>query len=258
MRAARAVVGVVGELAITAGAVLLLFVVWQLGIVGITANRAQAATVDSLERQFAGSQPTPSPTTSSAATTPAPTATGHNATSAPSPNPTSTATTPPQPPSGDAFAIVRIPRLGAGWAKPVYQGVGANVLAEGIGHYPDTQLPGGVGNVGLAGHRAGHGNPLIDIDTIRPGDAIVVETTDSYSVYRAERSEIVPPNDVQVLAPVPEQPGATPTEAWLTLTSCEPKYGSTNRFIVFAKLDRTVPRDQGPPTDALARPGGNG
>ena len=164
----------------------------------------------------------------------------------------------PGPPSGDAFAILRIPRLGAGWAKPVYQGVAASVLVEGIGHYPDTQPPGEVGNVGLAGHRAGHGNPLIDIDTVRPGDAIVVETTAAYSVYRAVRSEIVPPTDVKVLLPVPEKPGAVATEAWLTLTSCEPKYGSTNRFIVFAKLDRTIPRDQGPPTDALARPGEKG
>lgn len=256
MRALRAVVGVVGELAITAGAVLLLFVVWQLGVVGITANRAQAATVDSLERQFAGTQPTqptqpPQQQPGTNSTTPAPTAT-----TPPAPNPNSTK--PPQPPSGDAFAILRIPRLGSDWAKPVYQGVGASVLAEGIGHYPDTQLPGEVGNVGLAGHRAGHGNPLIDVDTIRPGDAIVVETTEAYSVYRAVRSEIVPPTDVQVLAPVPEQPGADPTEAWVTLTSCEPKYGSTNRFIVFAKLDRTIPRDQGPPTDALARPGEKG
>jgi sortase A len=251
VRAIRAVVGVVGELAITAGAVLLLFVVWQLGVVGITANRAQAATVDSLERQFAGAQPTQPTQPSATDSTPGP-----GATTAPAPNPTSTKG--PQPPSGDAFAILRIPRLGSGWAKPVYQGVGAGVLTEGIGHYTDTQLSGEVGNVGLAGHRAGHGNPLIDIDTIRPGDAIVVETATAYAVYRAVRSEIVPPTDVQVLAPVPEQPGADPTEAWLTLTSCEPKYGSTNRFVVFAKLDRTVPRDQGPPTDALARPGGDG
>jgi sortase A len=258
VRATRAVIGVVGELAITAGAVLLLFVVWQLGIVGITANRAQAATVDSLERRFAGPQPTPPATSSTTPNNPAPTTPAPTATSAPPPNPTPTATRSPQPPSGDAFAILRIPRLGSGWAKPVYQGVGANVLAEGIGHYPDTSLPGEVGNVGLAGHRAGHGNPLIDIDTIRPGDAIVVETTEAYSVYRAVRSEIVPPTDVQVLAPVPEQPGAVATEAWLTLTSCEPKYGSTNRFIVFARLDRSVPRDQGPPTDALASPRGNG
>ena len=171
VRGVRAVVGVVGELAITAGRLLLLFVVWQLGVVGITANRAQAATVDSLERQFAGTRadradhadhglrPDRAPPRA-----------------APQPHLDDTRS---QPPAGDAFAILRIPRLGAGWAKPVYQGVGADVLAEGIGHYPDTQLPGQVGNVGLAGHRAGHGNPLIDIDTIRPGDAIVVETADA-------------------------------------------------------------------------------
>ncbi|MFI5073713.1 MAG: class E sortase [Actinomycetales bacterium] len=239
MRVVRAVVGTVGELAITAGVLLLLFVVWELGVVGFTTNRAQAATVDTLERQFA--QPTPTaPSTSS-----------------PTASPT-TPTTVPVPPPGDAYAILRIPRLGAAWAKPVYQGVGLDVLAKGIGHYPDTQLPGQVGNAAFAGHRAGHGNPLIDIDTIRPGDAIVVETADTYVIYRADRSEIVPPTDVKVLAPVPDQPGVAPTEAWLTLTSCEPKYGSTNRFIVFAKLDRSVPRAQGLPADVLAPPGGNG
>ncbi|HEY8305258.1 MAG TPA: class E sortase [Lapillicoccus sp.] len=239
MRVVRGVVGTVGELAITAGVLLLLFVVWELGVVGFTTNRAQAATVDTLERQFA--QPTPTaPSTSS-----------------PTASPT-TPTTVPVPPPGDAYAILRIPRLGAAWAKPVYQGVGLDVLAKGIGHYPDTQLPGQVGNAAFAGHRAGHGNPLIDIDTIRPGDAIVVETADTYVIYRADRSEIVPPTDVKVLAPVPDQPGVAPTEAWLTLTSCEPKYGSTNRFIVFAKLDRSVPRAQGLPADVLAPPGGNG
>jgi sortase A len=239
VRVVRGVVGTVGELAITAGVLLLLFVVWELGVVGFTTNRAQAATVDTLERQFA--QPTPTaPSTSS-----------------PTASPT-TPTTVPVPPPGDAYAILRIPRLGAAWAKPVYQGVGLDVLAKGIGHYPDTQLPGQVGNAAFAGHRAGHGNPLIDIDTIRPGDAIVVETADTYVIYRADRSEIVPPTDVKVLAPVPDQPGVAPTEAWLTLTSCEPKYGSTNRFIVFAKLDHSVPRAQGLPADVLAPPGGNG
>jgi sortase A len=242
VRVVRGVVGVVGELAITAGVLLLLFVVWELGFVAVTTNRAQAATVESLESQFAQATPPTTPTDSPSGTTTTPTTT-------PSP--------PPAPP-GDVFAILRIPRLGAAWAKPVYQGVGVDVLAKGIGHYPDTQLPGQVGNAAFAGHRAGHGNPLIDIDTIRPGDAIVVETAAAYVVYRAVRSEIVPPTDVNVLAPVPEQPGVAPTEAWLTLTSCEPKYGSTNRFIVFAKLDRSVPRDQGPPADALAPPGGTG
>ncbi|HEY6741589.1 MAG TPA: class E sortase [Lapillicoccus sp.] len=177
MRVARTVLGVGGELAMTAGVLLLLFVVWELGVVGVTANRAQAATVETLERRFAPTNPPSSPPTS---------------------------------PAADPFAILRIPRLGPGWAKPVYEGVAPNVLADGIGHYPGTQLPGQVGNLGLAGHRAGHGNPLIDIDTIRPGDAIVVETADAYSVYRAVRSKIVPPSDVHVLEPVPEQPAAIP------------------------------------------------
>jgi len=249
VRVVRAVVGTVGELAITAGVLLLLFVVWELGVVGFTTNRAQAATVDTLERQFA----LPTPTTPSTPSTPSTSST----TDTPTASPTTSAAV-PVPPPGDAFAILRIPRLGASWAKPVYQGVGLDVLAKGIGHYPDTQLPGQVGNAAFAGHRAGHGNPLIDIDTIRPGDAIVVETADTYVIYRADRSEIVPPTDVNVLAPVPDQPGVAPTEAWLTLTSCEPKYGSTNRFIVFAKLDRSVPRAEGLPADVLAAPGGNG
>jgi len=249
VRVVRAVVGTVGELAITAGVLLLLFVVWELGVVGFTTNRAQAATVDTLERQFA--QPTP--TTPSTPSTPSTSST----TDTPTASPTTSAAV-PVPPPGDAFAILRIPRLGAAWAKPVYHGIGLDVLAKGIGHYPDTQLPGQVGNAAFAGHRAGHGNPLIDIDTIRPGDAIVVETADTYVIYRADRSEIVAPTDVNVLAPVPDQPGVAPTEAWLTLTSCEPKYGSTNRFIVFAKLDRSVPRAEGLPADVLAAPGGNG
>jgi sortase A len=241
VRAVRTAVGVVGELAITAGVVLLLFVVWELGVVAVTTNRAQAATVESLERRFAHPTSTPS-----AGSTPS-----DDPTVGPSSSPSSAA-----PASGGAFAILRIPRLGADWAKPVYQGVGPDVLAEGIGHYPDTQLPGAVGNAAFAGHRAGHGNPLIDIDTIRPGDAIVVETADAYVVYRAVRSEIVPPTDVRVLDPAPEQPGTAPTQAWLTLTSCEPKYGSTNRYIVFAQLDRSVPHGQGLPVDVLGSPGG--
>lgn len=55
---------------------------------------------------------------------------------------------------------------------------------------------------------------------------------------------------------MPQQPGAVPTQAWLTLTSCEPKYGSTNRYIVFAKLDRTVACAQGLPPDVLTAGGG--
>ena len=112
MRVARTVLGVGGELAITTGVLLLLFVVWELGVVGVTANRAQAATVETLERRFAPTSPPSSPSTSL---------------------PTSPAAAPVAS-ADDPFAILRIPRLGPGWAKPVYEGVAQNVLAEGIGH----------------------------------------------------------------------------------------------------------------------------
>ncbi|HWI33305.1 MAG TPA: hypothetical protein VNS83_03265 [Lapillicoccus sp.] len=55
---------------------------------------------------------------------------------------------------------------------------------------------------------------------------------------------------------MPERPGAARAEARLTLTSCEPKYGSTNRYIVFAKLDRAVLRAEGPPPDLITAGGG--
>jgi sortase A len=85
---------------------------------------------------------------------------------------------------------------------------------------------------------------------------MVVETHDGYDVYRAERSLIVPPTQLDVIAPVPGQPGAVPTEAYLTVTSCEPRYGSTNRFIVHALLDRAIPRAEGLPPALLADPRG--
>ena len=230
----RATVGVVGELSITLGVVLLLFVVWQLGFVGVVESHNQAGIVSGLEQQFDAPHPGGS---------------GSPTTSPPAP------LTPADLADGSVFAILRIPRLGGPtWAKPVLQGVGLDVLAKGLGHYTQTQLPGEVGNVAIAGHRAGHGNPLIDIDAIKPGDVMVLETLDGWYVYRAVRSEIVPPTTVDVLAPVPTQPGATPTQAWFTLTSCDPRYGSTNRYIVFSHLEQTIPRAQGLPGGLLADP----
>lgn len=244
MRAVRAVVGALGELCVTAGVVLLLFVVWQLGYVAVVDGNTQAGVVSALEQDFSG---TPHSAATNGATPGTP---------APAPAPTSG---PPldagQLQDGSVFGIVRIPRLGGPtWAKPVFQGVGLPVLAKGLGHYDTTQLPGQVGNVAIAGHRAGHGNPLIDIDAIRPGDVMIIETREAWFVYRAARHEIVEPTRIEVLDPVPGQPGVTPTEAWFTLTSCNPRYGSTERYIVFAKFEQKIPHDRVLPADLLTDP----
>ena len=225
MKLARWTLGIVGDLLVTAGLVLLLFVGWQLWFTDITANRTQDATVSRLTRDFA----TPP------ATTPG-------------------TETPKAVPFGSAFAIVRIPRFGAHYARPVLEGTSRDILQDGIGHYDGTVLPGAVGNFAVAGHRTTSGRPFHDIDTLRPGDLVVIETRTAYSVYAVKRHQIEAPTDVQVVAPVPEKPGLKPTERWMTMTACHPKYSAAQRYVVFAQLVKTYPHDDGLPAGTLAVP----
>jgi len=60
---------------------------------------------------------------------------------------------------GDAYAILRVPRLGDDWEKIVVQGVELSDLARGPGHYPDTAAASELGNFSIAAHRSGHGAP---------------------------------------------------------------------------------------------------
>jgi sortase A len=121
-------------------------------------------------------------------------------------------------PIGSGLAILRIPRLGSGYHFVVVEGTGYEDLKKGPGHYPGTALPGQVGNFAVAGHRTTYEAPFNRIDAIRAGDAIVLETRDTWFTYRVENipagkgypaipyQEIVSPNDVAVSFPVPDQP----------------------------------------------------
>ena len=227
-RALRWGIGGLGDILVTAGLVLLLFVAWQLWWTDVEANREQGGTVQALTRDFGRS----------GTTTPA---------SAPNEK--------PKPVKfGEAFAIVRIPRLGADYARPLLEGTDYDVLKKGLGHYQGTASPGAMGNLAIAGHRTTYGRPLHDIDTLRKGDKVVVETRTGYSVYAVQRHEIVLPTQVSVIAPVPDKPGAKPNAAWLTLTACHPKYSAAQRYVVFAKLVRTYPRAEGLPAGTLTAP----
>ena len=70
---------------------------------------------------------------------------------------------------GEAFALLRIPRLGEDYRVPIVEGVSLEDLAAGVGHYPDTALPGEVGNFSVAGHRATNGEPFAYLDQLRNG-----------------------------------------------------------------------------------------
>jgi sortase A len=91
---------------------------------------------------------------------------------------------------------------------------------------------------------AGHRSPAIfwDLDRVAPGDSIVVETRSTWYIYKATANKIVKPTATEVVAPVPGHPGARPTRAMLTLTTCNPKWDNTQRLIVHAQLVRHVAR----------------
>ena len=242
MKVLRWVVGMVGELLITVGLLTLLFVAWQLWWTDVTANREQAAQVQTLERGFLRDDaviPTPTPT------------------------PTSTPTASPTPTAlpiavrlGKPFAIVRIPRFGADFARPLIEGTEHDMLGKGVGHYVGTATPGMVGNFATAGHRTTYGKPYGDIDKLRKGDIIVVETKAQYIVYAVQRHVIVTPDHVEVIAPVPQHPGKKPTEAWMTMTACHPKFSAAQRYIVFSKLVKIIPRAEGLPASLMVVPKG--
>ncbi|WP_432573096.1 class E sortase [Kineococcus sp. SYSU DK005] len=228
----RRAVGVLGELLVTAGVLTLLFVVWQLYWTDLTSGRAQAATVSSLEQRWDAA--------------PAPAA----------PEPAASGPVVPDvdqsPPTGDAFAIAYVPRFGADYAVPVVEGIDAEELEEGIGHYPGTAMPGEVGNFAIAGHRVTYGKPFNRVAELREGDAVVVATAERWYTYRVRRWRIVSPTAVEIVAPVPDRPGERPTEAWLTMTACHPMHSARQRYIVYAQLESVQDRAAGPPASLAA------
>jgi len=146
---------------------------------------------------------------------------------------------------GKVMAALYIPKLNKHWV--VVQGVSPADIRYAPGHYPDTAMPGEVGNFSKAGHRTKA--IFWDIDKLVAGDAIVVQTADSWFVYKVTGHEIVKPTAVEVVAPVPDQPGVQPSLALLTLTTCNPKFNNYQRLVVHAQLDRTQPRSAGNPAE---------
>jgi LPXTG-site transpeptidase (sortase) family protein len=125
-----------------------------------------------------------------------------------------------------------------------------------MGHYPDTQMPGQLGNMAIAGHRNGYGQPLGDVDKLQSGDPIVLRTKDYWYVYRYTTNKIVLPEQVDVIAPNPEHPGQQPTARMITLTTCEPKYSTpTHRWISHGELAYWAKGSDGIPKELSATDG---
>jgi sortase (surface protein transpeptidase) len=212
-----------GELLVTGGLIVLLFVVYEVYVTDLLADRRQEQLSQELHERWRRE--------------PAPAQPGLV-----------------QVELGDAFGVLRIPRLGADYARVVLEGTSDDELSQGPGHYVGTALPGEQGNLALAGHRVGNGSPFLELDALRPGDPIVVETADSWFVYRMlgdpasgdvdtdpsgiPGRQIVTPAALEVISPTPDAAaGAAPTGAYLTLTTCHPRYSARQRMIIHARLD---------------------
>ncbi|MEU8623834.1 class E sortase [Streptomyces sp. NPDC048669] len=212
---------VVGELFISLGVLMLLFVTYQLWWTNVRADQIAGNETHKIQNDWASGKRAPGTFE-----------------------------------AGQGFAIIHIPKLDV--VTPIAEGISKDkVLDRGmVGHYGEdplrTAMPSAKqGNFALAGHRNTHGEPFRYINRLSPGDPIVVETQDAYYTY--EMTSVLPqtsPSNVSVIGPVPPQSGFTKPGRYITLTTCTPEFTSTYRLIVWGKMVDERPRSKGKP-DAL-------
>ncbi|MGA4684306.1 class E sortase [Micromonospora sp. AB353] len=220
----RSVVRGTGELLITFGLVVLLFAGYEIWGKAVIVEAHQNDLNSQLAQEWdAAADPTVGPTTGP--------------------------TVKPKPPAeGRPVAGLYIPKFDKHWV--VVEGVSPEDIRYAPGRYPDSAMPGEVGNFSVAGHRIR--STFWRLDEMKTGDAIVVETKTEWLVYRVYQQRIVKPSQVEVVAPVPGKPGQKPTEKLLTLTTCNPKFDNYQRLIIHARLDHTQAKSAGRPAELEA------
>jgi LPXTG-site transpeptidase (sortase) family protein len=200
-------ISVFGELLITAGVVLGLFVVYSLWWTNVLADRESSRQGDRIRDDWANSGPGALDTK-------------------------------------DGIGFLHVPAMGDDEVL-VKKGTNTKELNNGIaGYYTEpirSALPwDDKGNFTLAAHRDGHGAKFHNIHKIKNGDPVVFETKDTWYVYKVYKT--LPKTskyNVEVLQPVPKESGKTQPGRYITLTTCTPIYTSDYRYIVWGELERT-------------------
>ncbi|MFD3661654.1 class E sortase [Streptomyces sp. NPDC058659] len=212
------IISVFGELLITAGLVLGLFVVYSLWWTNVLADRAADQDGAQVRDRWADG--------------------------------------PGALDTKDGIGFLHVPAMKNGEVL-VKQGTTPGILNNGVaGYYTDpmkSALPQDKkGNFTLAAHRDGHGAKFHNIHKLKTGDPIVFESKDTWYVYKVYKTlpETTKYN-VDVLQPVPKESGVSKPGRYITLTTCTPMYTSDYRYIVWGELERTekVDRDRTPPAE---------
>uniref|UniRef100_A0AAU2JTV8 Class E sortase n=1 Tax=Streptomyces sp. NBC_00049 TaxID=2903617 RepID=A0AAU2JTV8_9ACTN len=205
-----------GEVLITVGLVLGLFVAYSLWWTNVLADRQASARGDQIRQQW----------------------------QTPSAGAPSTPAEPGALDTKDGVGFLHVPAMKNGEVL-VKRGTDPDILNDGVAGYYTQPVKSALpwedkGNFSLAAHRDGHGAKFHDIDKVRNGDAIVFETRDTWYVYKvfAELRQTSKYN-TDVISPVPKESGRTAPGRYITLTTCTPVYTSKYRYIVWGELVRT-------------------
>lgn len=230
---------VLGELLLTGGVIVLLFVAWQMwiGDIIISAQKNEEGAAVSQEWANAPAPELPPVVqTDDGATAFEP-------------------VIPAAPADTELLGQMHVPRFGVEYNVGIYGGTSrARTLDKlGIGVYTDSKMPGEIGNFAMAGHRTTWGKPFNQLDKLQVGDAIVVETPDGWFTYRYRTLEYVKPTQTDVLLDVPQMPGVATGERYITLTACSPLYSLAERIVAYGVYESFQPRAEGPPS-ALTDP----
>jgi sortase A len=223
------VFGILGELLITAGVFVLLFLGWQVWLNDIIEGAAQDNQAQQLSQSWKSS------------TAPAP----------PKAVGPGTPIVAVAPGNAQKFGILYVPRFGSTWERPIAQGVGVRDVLDkiGVGHYPGSAMPGAVGNFAIAAHRHAYGGGFENLHMLHVGDHVYIGTKDGWYEYTFRNIEYVRPNQVNVLQPVPMEPGVAPVDRILTMTTCNPFFSTAERMVAFATFDTWYPYAEGAPPE---------
>jgi sortase A len=234
-RGRLSIIGVLGELLVTAGVLVFLFLGWQLWLNDVIVGEQQNADAATLGQTWSAEVP---PVREKPV---APIDYGDPVVAV-------------APAEAAKFAIMYIPRFGAKYARSVAEGVSTvRVLDKnGVGHYPGTQMPGEVGNFAVAAHRTTYGAPFGSIATLRVGDRIYVQTKQGFYTYVYRNTEYVYPNGVGVKKPIPQSSKPADGDRFLTMTSCNPKLSAAERIVAYSVLESWQPLSAGPPAQIAA------
>lgn len=114
---------------------------------------------------------------------------------------------------------------------PVVQGDGWEQLKKGVGQHIGTPNPGQKGNIVLSAHNDVFGQIFKDLDRLRPGDKVILFTSQRTYTYVVQQAQVVEPTRVDVMAPS--------SEALVTLISCYPYRVDNMRYVVTAALQES-------------------